>query len=79
MLSTMKAYWKCCPFNKEIRGEVIASLKKGTLELYEENHKQIAGLRGDPDLRIKGLVKLTTSIIVDLQTGFNYYNTVFER
>uniref|UniRef100_A0A8D8TBQ9 BAI1-associated protein 3 n=1 Tax=Cacopsylla melanoneura TaxID=428564 RepID=A0A8D8TBQ9_9HEMI len=78
MLSTMKAYWKCCPFNKEIRGEVIASLKKGTLELYEENHKQIAGLRGDPDLRIKGLVKLTTSIIVDLQTGFNYYNAVFE-
>ncbi|KAI5696828.1 hypothetical protein M8J75_000769 [Diaphorina citri] len=78
MLSTMKAYWKCCPFNKEIRGEIIAALKKGTLELYEETHKTIAGLRGDPDLRIKGLVKLTTSVIVDLQTGYDYYNGVFE-
>jgi BAI1-associated protein 3 len=32
LIATMKAFWKCCPFNKEIRGEIIMSLKKGTLE-----------------------------------------------
>lgn len=32
LLSTMKAFRTCCPFNKEIRGEIITALRKGTLE-----------------------------------------------
>lgn len=33
-LSSSKVYWKCCPFNKEIRGEITSSLRKGTLDWY---------------------------------------------
>ncbi|KAJ8953187.1 hypothetical protein NQ318_003223 [Aromia moschata] len=29
-----KAFWKCCPFNKEIRGEIVATLRKGTPEWF---------------------------------------------
>ncbi|KAK9502939.1 hypothetical protein O3M35_011619 [Rhynocoris fuscipes] len=78
LLANMKAYWKCCPFNKEIRGEIITCLKKGTLEWYEEVHRSIAATRSDPDSRIQSLVKLITALIVDLQKGIDHYNPMFE-
>ena len=46
---------------------------------YEENHKVVAGTRADPEMRIQGLVKLITALIVDLQRGLDYYNAMFER
>ncbi|XP_024086156.1 BAI1-associated protein 3 isoform X2 [Cimex lectularius] len=78
LLANMKAFWKCCPFNKEIRGEIITSLKKGTLDWYEEVHRNISVARADPDSRIQGLVKLITALIVDLQKGIDHYNPMFE-
>ncbi|XP_054287830.1 BAI1-associated protein 3-like [Macrosteles quadrilineatus] len=78
LLSSMKAYWKVCPFNKEVRGEIMQSLKKGTQEWYEEQHKGMANMRADPDTRILALVKLITAFIVDLQKGTDYYNGLFE-
>ncbi|XP_039285685.1 BAI1-associated protein 3 isoform X2 [Nilaparvata lugens] len=79
LLASMKAFWKVCPFNKEIRGEIATALKKGTLEWYEEQHKVVASTRADPDARIAGLVKLITALIVDLQRGLDYYNATFEN
>ncbi|XP_066902110.1 BAI1-associated protein 3 isoform X2 [Halyomorpha halys] len=78
LLANMKAFWKCCPFNKEIRGEIITALKKGTHEWYEDIHRNISGSRADPDTRIQGLVKLITALIVDLQKGIDHYNPMFE-
>nr|CAD7438418.1 unnamed protein product [Timema bartmani] len=51
LMSTMKAFWKCCPFNKEIRGEIIASLKKGTLDCASA---QIARVESDTVRRAGG-------------------------
>ncbi|XKL63074.1 hypothetical protein PGB90_005438 [Kerria lacca] len=77
-LSTMKAFWKCCPFNKEVRGEITSVVRKGTLEWYEESVKQLPLTRNDPDSRIRGLVRLFTLILVDLRRGLDYYNNPFE-
>ncbi|KAL1129161.1 hypothetical protein AAG570_013692 [Ranatra chinensis] len=79
LLSNMKAFWKCCPFNKEIRGEIITSLKKGTLEWYDEVHRSVSSSKGDTDTRIQGLVKLITALVVDLQKGIDHYNAMFEN
>lgn len=77
-LATMKAFWKCCPFNKEVRGEVTSAVRKGSLEWYEENARHLSLTRGDPDSRIRGLVKLFTTVLVDLRRGLDYYNNLFE-
>lgn len=33
-LKTMKAFASCCPFHKEIRGEVVLAVRRGTTELF---------------------------------------------
>nr|CAD7193594.1 unnamed protein product [Timema douglasi] len=80
LMSTMKAFWKCCPFNKEIRGEIIASLKKGTLDCtrYEEIHSLNQPVSRSQDAIIQGLVHLITLLLVDLQKGYDHYHPLFE-
>ncbi|XP_072156728.1 BAI1-associated protein 3 isoform X1 [Bemisia tabaci] len=78
LLSSTKAFWKCCPFNKQVRGEIISALKKGTLEWYEETYRGVAGHPGDPESKVKSLAKLVTAMLVDLQRGLHHYNSLFE-
>ncbi|XP_046403899.1 BAI1-associated protein 3-like [Ischnura elegans] len=73
-MSSMKAFWKVCPFNKEIRGEVIASLRKGTVEWYEEIRNRTQSSVSP----LEGLVNLITYMLVDLQKGIDYYASMFE-
>ena len=35
-VSEMKAYAGCCPFHKEIRGELILTIKKGVTDRYQK-------------------------------------------
>ncbi|VVC39810.1 Mammalian uncoordinated homology 13, subgroup, domain 2,Mammalian uncoordinated homology 13, domain 2,C2 [Cinara cedri] len=78
-LSLSKAYGKCCPFNKDIRGEIGNALRVGTHEWYEENRKCIATGQHDPETRLKGFVKLVTAVLIDLQKGIEHYNVLFEN
>ena len=32
LLDTMRAFRRCCPFHKEIRGEIVAAVRKGAAE-----------------------------------------------
>lgn len=87
----MKAFWKCCPFHKEIRGEIILALKKGTAEWYEE--AQAEALRhvdsrdatvshsdaNRIDHSLQALTHLVTVLLVDLQTGIQAFNPLFEQ
>ncbi|KAJ8716122.1 hypothetical protein PYW08_013407 [Mythimna loreyi] len=72
-LSQMKAFWRCCPFNKEIRSEIVSALRKGTSEWYE-------GLCGQDTHSERGedLVNLITLVQIDLQQGLTYYHPLFE-
>ncbi|XP_075979118.1 BAI1 associated protein 3 [Anticarsia gemmatalis] len=72
-LSQMKAFWRCCPFNKEIRSDIVSSLRKGTAEWYEALCAQ------DTDSeRGEDLVNLITLVQIDLQQGLTYYHPLFE-
>lgn len=46
---------------------------------FDEIHRNLGGVKTDADDRIQGLVKLITSLIVDLQQGLDHYNQMFER
>ncbi|XP_025193246.1 BAI1-associated protein 3 isoform X2 [Melanaphis sacchari] len=78
-LSLSKAYGKCCPFNKDIRGEIGNALRIGTNEWYEENRKFMATGQHDPETQLKGFVRLVTSVLIDLQKGVEHYNVLFEN
>ncbi|XP_046745944.1 BAI1-associated protein 3 isoform X1 [Diprion similis] len=83
LLSNMKAFWKCCPFNKEIRGEIITALRKGTHDWYEETMNQTMYYDREPDQDadkvLQDFTNLVTTLLVDLQQGLHYYNSLFEN
>ncbi|KAG6459452.1 BAI1-associated protein 3 [Manduca sexta] len=72
-LSQMKAFWRCCPFNKEIRSEIVGALRKGTSEWYEALCAQDTESERGEDL-----VNLITLVQIDLQQGLTYYHPLFE-
>ncbi|KZC11069.1 BAI1-associated protein 3 [Dufourea novaeangliae] len=83
LLSNMKAFRSCCPFNKEIRGEIITALRKGTLDWYEEKRQQTMCYVKEPDQDadkvLQDFTNLVTALLVDLEQGLTYYNSLFER
>ncbi|KAK2576363.1 hypothetical protein KPH14_005712 [Odynerus spinipes] len=82
LLSNMKAFWACCPFNKEIRGEIITALRKGTHEWYEDVRHQTMYHDQEPDQDadrvLQDFTNLVTALLVDLEQGRTYYNSLFE-
>ncbi|KAL2736409.1 BAI1-associated protein 3 isoform X1 [Vespula maculifrons] len=82
LLSNMKAFWACCPFNKEIRGEIITALRKGTHEWYEDVRHQTMYHDQEPDQDadrvLQDFTNLVTALLVDLEQGRMYYNSLFE-
>ncbi|XP_063228828.1 BAI1-associated protein 3 [Bacillus rossius redtenbacheri] len=77
LLANMKAFWKCCPFNKEIRGEIVVAIKKGTLEWYEETQASQQPARSEADV-VQALIHSITLLLVDLQRGYENYHSLFE-
>ncbi|KAF5278098.1 hypothetical protein FQR65_LT03614 [Abscondita terminalis] len=72
--SNMKAFWKCCPFNKEIRGEIVAALRKGTPDWF-------VGLRSITmtiDEYDSSFVDFCSEIYISLQHSLSYYHPLFE-
>ncbi|XP_020709879.1 BAI1-associated protein 3 isoform X2 [Athalia rosae] len=83
LLSNMKALRKCCPFNKEIRGEIIHALRKGTHDWYSETKAQTMCYDHEPDQDsdkvLQDFTNLVTTLLVDLQQGLHCYNSLFEN
>ncbi|KAK7592924.1 hypothetical protein V9T40_007676 [Parthenolecanium corni] len=77
-IPSSKVYWKCCPFNKELKGEIANFLKKGSLEWYEEVRKQTSVPKCDSDSKIRSLVNLFLAILMDLRRGLDSYNNLFD-
>ncbi|XP_017887694.1 BAI1-associated protein 3 isoform X2 [Ceratina calcarata] len=82
LLSNMKAFRACCPFNKEIRGEIITALRRGTLEWYEDTTQLTMCYDKEPDQDadkvLQDFTNLVTALLVDLEQGLTYYNSLFE-
>ncbi|CAG9770591.1 unnamed protein product [Ceutorhynchus assimilis] len=73
-MANMKSFWKCCPFNKEIRGEIVATLRKGTPEWFN-------GLKNvlmNPEEYDTTFVHFCSEVYVQLKHGLNHYHPLFE-
>ncbi|XP_064213370.1 BAI1-associated protein 3 isoform X2 [Tribolium castaneum] len=73
-MSNMKAFWKCCPFNKEIRGEIVATLRKGTPEWFQSLKSSIM----TSDEYDACFVDFCSEVYVHLQHGLSHYHPLFE-
>ncbi|XP_044760714.1 BAI1-associated protein 3 [Coccinella septempunctata] len=73
-LSNMKSFWKCCPFNKEIRGEIVATLRKGTPEWFN----CLKSVVMPTDEYDNTFVDFCTEVYVHLEHGLSHYHPLFE-
>lgn len=73
-LAGMPAYSKCCPFNKEIRSEIVVAIRKGTAEWFGSLHHATV-LTGEPE---RSLVCLCTALHVELEASLEIYHPLFE-
>lgn len=71
LLGTMKAFRQVCPFNKGVRGEIVGSLRKGSIQWAQH------ALREAQRSPIP-MVNYTTTLIADLQVGLTYYHSLFD-
>ncbi|CAH1171241.1 unnamed protein product [Phaedon cochleariae] len=73
-MSNMKSFWKCCPFNKEIRGEIVATLRRGTPEWFSVLRASImTSEEYDPSF-----VVFCSELYVQLKHGLSHYHPLFE-
>ncbi|XP_055685736.1 BAI1-associated protein 3 [Lutzomyia longipalpis] len=72
LLGSMKAFRQVCPFNKGVRGEIVASLRKGSIQ-WAQHGLRDAQRSGSP------LVHFTSTLIADLQLGLTYYHAPFDN
>ncbi|XP_017779059.1 PREDICTED: BAI1-associated protein 3 isoform X2 [Nicrophorus vespilloides] len=73
-LTNMKAFWKCCPFNKEIRGEIVAAIRKGTPEWFGNLKSSIVKV----DEYDNAFVEFCAEVYVHLEHGLSHYHPLFE-
>lgn len=72
LLSTMKAFRQVCPFNKGIRGEIVASLRRGSISWAQHALREAQRTNNC-------LVLFTSTLLSDLQLGLTYYHNIFDK
>ncbi|GAB6032871.1 hypothetical protein CHUAL_012069 [Chamberlinius hualienensis] len=78
LMSDMQAFWRCCPFHKEIHLEIINCIKKGNIDWYDKLYSQSRPQLKNEDSNIRGLIELVNLINFDLQKCLKYYNKLYE-
>lgn len=69
-----KSFWKCCPFNKEIRGEIVATLRKGTPEWFVNLRANVMS----SDEYDSSFVDFCSEIHLHLQHALSHFHPIFE-
>lgn len=71
VLTTMKAFRQVCPFNKAVRGEIVAALRQGSI--------QWAGALLRDSLKLPNtMVSFTAALTANLRLGLSYYHSIFD-
>lgn len=71
VLTTMKAFRQVCPFNKGVRGEIVAALRKGSMMWAENNLRESQKMPN-------AMVCFTSTMVANLRLGLSYYHSVFD-
>uniref|UniRef100_A0A646QF95 BAI1-associated protein 3 n=1 Tax=Hemiscolopendra marginata TaxID=943146 RepID=A0A646QF95_9MYRI len=77
LLQSMQAFWRCCPFHKEIHAEVNSVIKKGTLEWYERMHALTRPQVNDEESLVQSFIELANIVNEDLYKAIKYYDNIF--
>lgn len=72
LLGSMRAFRQVCPFSKGVRGEIVVSLRKGSLQWAQVQLRE-AQRKENP------IVYFTTTLVADLQLGLTYYHSLFDK
>lgn len=71
-LSSMKIFRLCCPFNKGVRGEIVACLRKGSIKWSQKILRESQRTQNP-------IVNYITTLIADVQLGLTYYHPLFDK
>lgn len=71
LLSTMKAHRSVCPFMRTLRGEIVAALKKGSVQWAQFHLRESQKVPN-------AMVCFTTTLVANLRLGLSYYHSIFD-
>merc|ERR550532_263005 len=77
-LYDMKVFQRCCPFQKELHSEMVATVKKGSTEWYERMRSISQSQTATDDDCVSSLTDLANRCNTDMQKAIQYYNSTFE-
>jgi BAI1-associated protein 3 len=78
-LENSRAFRRCCPFHKEIRGEVVAALRKGVVEWYTFEQDRCIHNEAVTLNHVSGLIVLTNRLYADLMRTLQIYDDMFQK
>ncbi|XP_046644762.1 BAI1-associated protein 3-like isoform X1 [Daphnia pulicaria] len=78
-LDVMRAFRRCCPFHKEIRGEIVVAIRKGAAEWFTFELQRCVPSDANLVTAINGLTVLTNRVYADLTRSLQIYDDVFQR
>ncbi|XP_032788446.2 BAI1-associated protein 3 isoform X1 [Daphnia magna] len=78
-LDVMRAFRRCCPFHKEIRGEIVVAIRKGAAEWFTSELQRCVPTDANLVTVINGLTVLTNRVYADLTRSHQIYDDVFQR
>lgn len=70
-LTTARAHRQVCPFNKALRGEMVAALRRGSVQWAQH---QLRESQKSPN----ALVGFTATLIANLRLGLDCYHSIFD-
>ncbi|XP_023321251.1 BAI1-associated protein 3 [Eurytemora carolleeae] len=77
-LSEMKTFSSCCPFNKEIRSDVILAIKKGVTDRFRRLVIRAGGEEADIKNRTGTVSLILEEVIQDLDNASCFYDKIFD-
>ncbi|XP_078273899.1 BAI1-associated protein 3 [Rhinoraja longicauda] len=74
---SMVAFNVLCPVHKQLHVEIVATVKKSTLEWYEKTRDNLKPEIQSDQARLMALVQLVDTVCTDLRKKQNHYNKIF--
>lgn len=71
LLGSMRAFRQVSPFSKGVRGEIVAFLRKGSVQWAQLQLREAQRAQSP-------IVHFTTTLVADLQLGLTYYHSLFD-
>ncbi|XP_041434484.1 BAI1-associated protein 3 [Xenopus laevis] len=76
-IHNMQSFRMVCPFHNELHLEIVAIIKKGTLEWYERTYASLRPEEKNTMEQLRCLARLADAVHEDIEKSQNVYNRLF--